>query len=419
MFEDDDEDDDEYEALYENGHWKWDDTINQLVFERQDDFASQIKTIFAPIEFKDDLDLMEQDIKDVALYTAPNTILTPTVVSILHMSTTDRFIRALILYFQYYLQTADLMAQRMLELESKVRTARSFKMELEMRDNLEDLRLLVAKEYCTIILGGAELRKFHHMGPNKKISSLSKKDALVFESVLRFCLQIVWLALGRQSFNQIELEIHRMFKSQLFNMIEHKMKTDYIARMAPYERFVLLGHCVQEKQKLNMLSPLLNEILCHRPMDFRMFALGTVKLPFSPPRLRFMEEALSMNERLFQKSGVTLGILGMPRSRFDTMLREIKLGSRSPTSSSSFRTKSMSRTSRVSMRKSTLAVGQKLYNDIDIPNKHYDKEWIPEEFPTQTARPSVCNPVQRQRWMARASRLSGRHVVRKNRNIRH
>lgn len=70
-----------------------------------------------------------------------------------------------------------------------------------------------------------------------------------------------------------------MFKSQLFNMIEHKMKTDYIAKMAPYERFVLLGHCVQEKQKLNMLSPLLNEILCHRPMDFRMFALGTVKLP--------------------------------------------------------------------------------------------------------------------------------------------
>lgn len=52
------------------------------------------------------------------------------------------------------------MAQRMLELESKVRTARSFKMELEMRDNLEDLRLLVAKEYCTIILGNNHLKVF-------------------------------------------------------------------------------------------------------------------------------------------------------------------------------------------------------------------------------------------------------------------
>lgn len=41
------------------------------------------------------------------------------------------------------------------------------------------------------------------MGPQKKRRSLSDKDARFFETLLRVCVQIVWLALGRKSFNQI------------------------------------------------------------------------------------------------------------------------------------------------------------------------------------------------------------------------
>ncbi|XP_028167774.1 protein phosphatase 1 regulatory subunit 36-like isoform X1 [Ostrinia furnacalis] len=444
MFGIDDEEED-LGGLYEDGHWVWDENKKQLEFRSdvavpEDDFAPTTPAIFGPIEFKDDIDLMEQqrfrkrfqrrpegdddvimlqDIKDLVLYTAPSSILTPTVVNIMHLSTTDRFIRALIFYFQYYLQIADEMAKRVLELETKVRTNKSYEVELELRDNLEDLRLLVAKEYCTMVLGGADYKKFHHMGPNKKMRSLSKKDALIFESILRICMQITWLALGRQSFNQIELETNRMFKSQIFNMTEHKLKTNYIAKMSSYERFVLLGHCVNEKQKLNMLSPLMNETLCHRPIDFRMLGLGTIKIPTLTFRLRYIDERLSMDERLFEKNGISLGILGMPRSRFDTMLREIKMTTTSSTSSASMRGKSVSRTSRVSMKKSTM-IELKLYGDIDLPSKNYDREWFPNEFPMETIKPTRCNPVQRLRWMARAARLAGKHfsVVRRYRNIR-
>lgn len=45
------------------------------------------------------------------------------------------------------------MMHRTLELELKVRTPESDKLEEEYQDNLADLRVLVAKEYCTILVG--------------------------------------------------------------------------------------------------------------------------------------------------------------------------------------------------------------------------------------------------------------------------
>lgn len=45
------------------------------------------------------------------------------------------------------------MSRRILELQEKVRTPKCDDTELEFRDNLEDLRLLVAKEYSCIIMG--------------------------------------------------------------------------------------------------------------------------------------------------------------------------------------------------------------------------------------------------------------------------
>lgn len=48
-----------------------------------------------------------QDVKDIALFTAPVNIMSPVLINMLHLSTTDRFIRALILYCAYYLQVSN------------------------------------------------------------------------------------------------------------------------------------------------------------------------------------------------------------------------------------------------------------------------------------------------------------------------
>lgn len=45
------------------------------------------------------------------------------------------------------------MAMRVLELETKVRTPLCDDLENQFRINLCDLRVLVAKEYCTMLLG--------------------------------------------------------------------------------------------------------------------------------------------------------------------------------------------------------------------------------------------------------------------------
>lgn len=45
------------------------------------------------------------------------------------------------------------MAERMLELHTKVRTPMCDRIENVFRDNIADLRILVAKEYCIMLIG--------------------------------------------------------------------------------------------------------------------------------------------------------------------------------------------------------------------------------------------------------------------------
>ncbi|KAH9640990.1 hypothetical protein HF086_015086 [Spodoptera exigua] len=173
--------------------------------------------------------------------------------------------------------------------------------------------------------GSGEFGKYHHMGPSKKSRSMYRRESFLFETFLRISIQIIWIALGRKSFNEIEFEVHRIFKSNLYNSAEHRLTSDNKRpEMTPNERQVLLGHCLHVKHKVDTLSPLMNEVHCSkRNIDYRMYGLGIVKYPRLSSRLAYMEYALSLPEKLLQQQNVALGILGMPRSRFDILLREI------------------------------------------------------------------------------------------------
>lgn len=68
-----------------------------------------------------------------------------------------------------------------------------------------------------------------------------------------------------------------MFKSDIFNSVEH-LKTNFNnSKMMKEERDVLLGRCLRHDQKLNTRSPLMNEVFCARPIDYRMMGLGVIK----------------------------------------------------------------------------------------------------------------------------------------------
>ncbi|XP_050671292.1 protein phosphatase 1 regulatory subunit 36-like isoform X2 [Leptidea sinapis] len=390
-----------------------------------------IKAPTGTVEFRDDVDLIEQirfrrryqrklkpgqpdiitlqDVKDIALYTAPVNILSPMLINMLHLPTTERFIRALILFCQYYLQISEEMALRILELETKIRTKQCEILEGEFRENLSDLRLLVAKEYSTMLIGGGDMRKFHHMGPEKKRRSLSDKDARLFETLLRMCVQIVWLALGRVSFNQIELEVNRVFKSEIFNAVEHNLHTNYIVKMTKEEHSVLLGHCVRKDKKLNTRSPLMNEVFCHREIDYRMMGIGVIKCSQMSPRLHYMKGAVASSEETLSQLGIVIGIVGLPRSTFDTMLRPLPTSTESAKSKGSVHSaQSYSSKSSSSNKKSQL-VAQRIYPEVVLPRKESRILEFPPSFPDDPEDVRSCSETQRRRWQNRLLKLLHPH----------
>ncbi|XP_060800723.1 uncharacterized protein LOC106131069 [Amyelois transitella] len=452
------DEDDDFEGLYENGHWEWNEQTEGLEFIPDPNLLANDSWMSPPVasigaaDFKDDIDLIEQqrfkknfqrktseddvvklqDIKDIVLYTAPPNFITPSVVHLMHLPGTDRFLRTLILYHQYYLQIADEMARRMLEQETKVRTPDSDEIERVYKENLEDLRLLIAKEYSTYVTGSGEFKKFHHMGPSKKLCSLSKKGNIVFETLIRLSIQIVWLALDRKSFNQIELEMHRLFKTEKFNMIEHTLKSNYVAKMSPQERHILFGDCIQRECMMKTQSPLMNEIRCKRIIDWRLLGLGTVKYPYLGPRLQYLQDALILPESNLKKKRVSVGILGLQRSRFDIMLREIPMsfgesstimGARTSLARGrSMMASKISRTSRVSQSRksiaSTMFTPEKLITDVSFPSRDAEDEWIPGEFPQVLLPQNHCDSLQRRKWMARANRFARKRSRKTQRKFR-
>ncbi|KAJ2942869.1 hypothetical protein O0L34_g15059 [Tuta absoluta] len=443
-------DDDDLSLLgaYENGRWYWSDVEGCLLFMAdvnvipiEEAVVCTPKVPLSAFTFKQ-IDVIEQmrfkkryqrklkpnepdiitlqDVKDLALYMAPLAMLSASLINILHIPTTERYIRALILYCHYFLQIGQVMAERVQELQFKIRTPISDEIETTYRRNLADLRSLVAKEYCFFLMGIQDTSMFHHMGKNKKSKSLSDKDARASETFTLMCTQIVWLALGRRSFNTLEIEINRLMKTDYFNSVEHRLKTGYYTALSPLERDVLIGQCAPKYPKLITRSPLLSDIFCKQktPVDFRLMGFGSIEYEYLPQRLRYFLLAIAGPEEDLEAFDVTVGILGKPRSLFDTALYLINknligAGKSSTASASSGsnasglrskksqqnKSKSSNRGSETSAKDSTKLYG---YADIVLPiDETDDMENFPLAFPAADAKIRYCSKEQRLRWMNR------------------
>ncbi|CAH0628891.1 unnamed protein product [Chrysodeixis includens] len=434
----DDDDESCSPGLYEDGHWVWDDNVQELVFvsDLPPTIVETVQITSKPpmghIQFRDDVDLIEQvryrrryqrkikpgepeivtlqDVKDIVIFTAPLRLLSPMLIQLLHVPTTERFLRALIFCMAYYIQIADEMKTRMVELGTKIRTPSCEILEKAFRDNLADLRVLVAKEYCVMLVGGGDVKKFHHKGPNKKRKSLSDKDARLFETFVCICVQIVFVALGRKSFTIIELEVHRIMKSEIFNSVEHRLKSGYIHAMIPEERDILMGPCVHQCKKLNTKSPLINEVFCQRPIDYRLMGVGTIKYKSLPTRLHYFHFVISAPEEHLMSENITLGIIGLPRTQFDTMLRPVQITSGEATKSKMSMSSRQSQASKQSDKAKSTQTIQRLYPDILLPLKETKEPPLPREFPEYPEAPRPVCEVQHHRWQKRYQKLikSGR-----------
>lgn len=77
-----------------------------------------------------------------------------------------------------------------------------------------------------------------------------------------------------------EFEIHRLFKSNKYNFIEHRVGTICNESLSDNEWQVLFGDCLKiDRWKMITSSPLINEVFCDSQIDYRLLSLGVVKHP--------------------------------------------------------------------------------------------------------------------------------------------
>lgn len=214
---------------YCKGQWNFQPHQERFKFERSTDESPPVRGISAPrlvygLQFKDYMDendenifreifrrretsadsdvITIQDIKDLALFTAPFGAIPTAAVDFVHTETFDTFINALIIYFEYFLKLVEFLLIQRDELKSKMRGEKSLCIERMFAAYLVQYRLILAREYSRIIMGSGDVSRFHHLA-NKSKKSDTRKDRLFSEAVLSLCMRIVWIAMHRKSYKII------------------------------------------------------------------------------------------------------------------------------------------------------------------------------------------------------------------------
>ncbi|XP_066247212.1 protein phosphatase 1 regulatory subunit 36-like [Euwallacea similis] len=255
-----------------------------------------------------------QDIKDVAIFTTKINRLFPEFITYFHTISMDRFLRSMIVYFQYYLLVWNKMQLRRKEAARKLRQPIVTQLENEVRDNLADLRSMIARNYVAILMGIGDVKKLHHMNNNV---SLSDRDRRIFETLIFMSTKVVWIALFRKSYSLIDKEINRLMRTIKYSPVEHAGKCPLEVTLE--EERILLGTAFRTKKKNPLRSPAIQEIIFD-DHDYRFLSIGIDNVPAADERIRYLELALAAPEEILEDSRIAIGVLGMRRKYLDAML---------------------------------------------------------------------------------------------------
>nr|XP_039324806.1 protein phosphatase 1 regulatory subunit 36 isoform X5 [Saimiri boliviensis boliviensis] len=133
----------------------------------------------------------------------------------------DNFLMALLYYLSHYLE------KNSLEKKPKsymVGLVEKKEMELVL-SKLEAAQKYLAQKYCILVLGLAMPDK-HHMCCGKEKISDTQKDWKFFESFYTFCTYVAWIVFRRQHLTEIEEEIGRLFRTNMFNIPRRKREDE-------------------------------------------------------------------------------------------------------------------------------------------------------------------------------------------------
>ncbi|KAK9884431.1 hypothetical protein WA026_007278 [Henosepilachna vigintioctopunctata] len=300
-----------FHSEFTNGYWIWDDEKNALFFnktteqekptfkaadENEDSTIISLEdtnATFSTVRFSDLISRVAQaqfrryykrrvrpgavdvvtlqDIKDVVLFTAEVTDLSTEFIKFFHLPTTDAFLRASIVYFQYYFQVWEHVKERREEAKRKLTQPIVTVLEDIIMENLGDLRSILSREYHRLTCG-------------------------------------------------METELNRLIRTKVFNFIQRRPKKVDTFDLSSGEKRYIWGNACRDEKKLKHRSPAAQELM-FAYHDYKMLAIGVRSIKTSDPRQKFLEIAYTAPEDKLFSLGVGLGILGYPRDRLDTLLQ--------------------------------------------------------------------------------------------------
>ncbi|XP_011348024.1 uncharacterized protein LOC105285481 isoform X3 [Ooceraea biroi] len=297
-----------------------------------------------------------QDIKDLVLFLLVTPV-SPQFINFLHLPIVDRFLRALIVYFQHYVEIwEDLMQERAATMRKAPNPlARGHRS--QYAEDMRTLRCVLGREYVDLILGCQSGSQYHHVMTTKKRTSVTQsqgeKDLRIFEALISVAHRVVWIALQRKYYTLIELELHRLLRTEAYNTAQRQSGSRVIQDMLEDDIRILHGREAMKqtlKSRLLKNSPLSHELV-YSDCDYRLLLLGNtiiaalglllyklmvafcrvnnyllclpkgiVDLDAHDPKIIYLKNALLIKEEMLSQLGIRVGILGHNRSDYDIML---------------------------------------------------------------------------------------------------
>ncbi|XP_021058315.1 protein phosphatase 1 regulatory subunit 36 [Mus pahari] len=172
----------------------------------------------------------------------------------------DSFLMALLYYLSHYLQRLSIEKNPQSRVVGLIEKK---KIELVM-NKLEDAQKYLAQKYCILVLGVGMADK-HHLNCGKEKISDTQKDWKFFESFYTFCTCIAWIVFRRQYLTEIEEEVGRLFRTNMFNIPRRKHEDEALGgekkRMTLVQFRRMMAKRPAIKKAMDMRSPVLSTLL--------------------------------------------------------------------------------------------------------------------------------------------------------------
>ncbi|XP_023088056.1 protein phosphatase 1 regulatory subunit 36 [Piliocolobus tephrosceles] len=224
----------------------------------------------------------------------------------------DNFLMALLYYLARYLE------KNSLEKKPKsymVGLVEKKEMELVLSE-LEAAQRYLAQKYCILVLGLAMPDK-HHMCCGKEKISDTQKDWKFFESFYTFCTYVAWIVFRRQHLTEIEEEVGRLFRTNMFNIPRRRREDEESGGEKKHMTFVQFRRMMAKrpaiKKAINMRSPVMSTLL----PSLREKAQNVFEKKYHQVDVRFPAEMQKHVGTLDSVPMPVVGILGEPRCLFN------------------------------------------------------------------------------------------------------